>query len=395
MEAVEGMLNVTPRSDHAADDHQTEGQKSHWRDTAAEPQHLAVGDQDDGQILEDGVDGDAEVLQSLGGCVDHADEEKCDGSPFPGLFGVEITVGDDTHGLAVHVEICPAEHILVGEGHQDTAEAVAEDGEHRVVGEGIGIIGRHVGRRGGRQGRRSAVGGGGGGGGTKVVAWVALFEFDGVLVVVLALAGHERGARRRAQTGTTAKSVEHAGDHRSDSCSLYSSATNGSGDLQAPVCPAAGRRRPVAVSDAVSQGWPGAKDSMCLLRHEFCMVAHDQIALAIGQPTHRLRRQTASYLKFYRPSSLSDSMPRPEEKRPASLSSSVAPPNHFSARHPAPQPAIDASASTFSHSSSQPTSPQSQPHRDLPTSVSHFRWRRRKKTYQIDPHDKHHCSSPP
>nr|POE97733.1 hypothetical protein CFP56_79220 [Quercus suber] len=206
VEAVERVLDIPPRGDHAAHDHQTKGQQGHRGDAATKPEHLAVRDLDYGQVLEDGVDGDAEELQGFGGGVDHADEEDGDGSPFAGLIGVEVAVGDETHGLAedkVHVEVGAAQDIFVGDGHQDTAEAVAEDGEQGVIGErvGGGGGGRHVGGGGGRQDRGSAVGGGGGGGRAEVVGGgMAVIEFDGgggAVVVVLVLAGHERSARGR------------------------------------------------------------------------------------------------------------------------------------------------------------------------------------------------------
>ncbi len=42
--------------------HETERNERERRDGTAEPQHLAVGDQDDGQVLEDGVHWHGEVL---------------------------------------------------------------------------------------------------------------------------------------------------------------------------------------------------------------------------------------------------------------------------------------------------------------------------------------------
>lgn len=91
----QSMLNVRPSSNHAAQDHETKTQQGHTRDGAAEPQHLAVGDQDDGQVFKDGVDRDAEKLEGFGGSVDHADEEEGDREPFASFVCVEVAEGDD------------------------------------------------------------------------------------------------------------------------------------------------------------------------------------------------------------------------------------------------------------------------------------------------------------
>ena len=95
----EGVGDVRPGCDDGAEDHEAEAQQGHARDGSAEPQHLAVCDQDDGQVLEDGVDGDAEELQGLAAGVDHADQQQGDGEPFPRLVGVEVAEFRDAHGL--------------------------------------------------------------------------------------------------------------------------------------------------------------------------------------------------------------------------------------------------------------------------------------------------------
>jgi hypothetical protein len=82
--AGESVLDICPCSDEGREDHETEGEEGGSGDAAAEPQNLTVGDQDDGQVLENGVDGNGEVLQRLGRRVDHADEEKGDGEPCAG-----------------------------------------------------------------------------------------------------------------------------------------------------------------------------------------------------------------------------------------------------------------------------------------------------------------------
>ena len=75
------VLDIAPRRDDGGEHDESEGEERHGRDAAAEPEDLAVGDQDDGQVLEDGVDGDGEVFDCPGCCVDHGDEEEGDGEP--------------------------------------------------------------------------------------------------------------------------------------------------------------------------------------------------------------------------------------------------------------------------------------------------------------------------
>jgi hypothetical protein len=69
------MLNVCPSRDDGTQDHQSEREKSHWCDGATKPKDLAVCDQNNRQILEDGVDGDREVFESFGTGIDHSDQE--------------------------------------------------------------------------------------------------------------------------------------------------------------------------------------------------------------------------------------------------------------------------------------------------------------------------------
>jgi hypothetical protein len=69
------MLDVRPSRDDGTQDHESEGEKSHGCDRAAEPKNLAVGDQDDRQILEDGVDGNGQISERFGTGIDHSDEE--------------------------------------------------------------------------------------------------------------------------------------------------------------------------------------------------------------------------------------------------------------------------------------------------------------------------------
>lgn len=79
--ALNGMLDVGPGGDDGAENHQAEGEKGHVGDRATEPEDLTIGDQNDGQILEDSVDGDGEELEGLGAGVDHADQQKGNGEP--------------------------------------------------------------------------------------------------------------------------------------------------------------------------------------------------------------------------------------------------------------------------------------------------------------------------
>jgi hypothetical protein len=79
--AAESMLDICPGCDNGAENHQTEREEGHGGDGATEPQHLSVCDENDSQVLEDGVDGNREKLERPSARVDHADEEKGDGEP--------------------------------------------------------------------------------------------------------------------------------------------------------------------------------------------------------------------------------------------------------------------------------------------------------------------------
>ncbi len=72
-EALHRVLDICPGGDDGAENHEAEGEEGHSRNGAAEPEDFAVGDQDDGQVLEDGVDGNGEELKGFGTGVDHAD----------------------------------------------------------------------------------------------------------------------------------------------------------------------------------------------------------------------------------------------------------------------------------------------------------------------------------
>ncbi len=84
------------------------------RDGSSEPEHLTVRDENDGEVLEDCVDGYGEVLDCPCAGVDHADEEEGDWEPytirdycasgerltFSGFVGVEVTICDPSYRLA-------------------------------------------------------------------------------------------------------------------------------------------------------------------------------------------------------------------------------------------------------------------------------------------------------
>lgn len=85
--ARDSVLDIGPGSNERGEDHKTKGEKGHATDAAAEPKDLAVCDQDDCQVLEDGVDRDGQELESLGTSVDHANEEEGDGEPCGKVSG--------------------------------------------------------------------------------------------------------------------------------------------------------------------------------------------------------------------------------------------------------------------------------------------------------------------
>lgn len=74
-DAVNRSLDIGPRSNDGAKHHQAEGEQGQGGDAATEPEHLSVRDNDDCQVLEDGVDRHGEELQGLGARVNHADEK--------------------------------------------------------------------------------------------------------------------------------------------------------------------------------------------------------------------------------------------------------------------------------------------------------------------------------
>lgn len=126
--AGESVLDVGPGGNQGGKHHQTEREEGHAGDAAAKPENLAICDENDGQVLEDGVDRDGQELEGLGRGVDHADQKERDGEPcgdlsvieigrfskrhtFLGLICVEVSVGNDTCGLA-RLNCNDADHAL-------------------------------------------------------------------------------------------------------------------------------------------------------------------------------------------------------------------------------------------------------------------------------------------
>lgn len=80
-EVSQGVLDVCPSCDHRTENHEAEGEKRNAGHGAAKPENLAVGNQNDGEIFEDGVDRDREELESFGAGVNHDDESEGYGKP--------------------------------------------------------------------------------------------------------------------------------------------------------------------------------------------------------------------------------------------------------------------------------------------------------------------------
>ena len=79
--ALDGGLDIGPSSNDGTEDHQAERKQGHGGDAAAEPEDLTISDNNDGQVLEDGVHGDGEELERLGAGIDHAHEQQRDREP--------------------------------------------------------------------------------------------------------------------------------------------------------------------------------------------------------------------------------------------------------------------------------------------------------------------------
>ena len=55
---VQGMLDISPSCKHRTQDHETERGERHARDLVSEDEFFTICDEDDGQVLGNGVDGD-------------------------------------------------------------------------------------------------------------------------------------------------------------------------------------------------------------------------------------------------------------------------------------------------------------------------------------------------
>lgn len=62
---------------------------------ASKPNDFAVRNQDDGQVFENGVDGDAQELERFGSSVNDRYEECRDGKPGLGVLHVKVSKVDD------------------------------------------------------------------------------------------------------------------------------------------------------------------------------------------------------------------------------------------------------------------------------------------------------------
>ena len=60
--ALKGVLNICPSCNDRAKDHQSKREEGHAGHRAAKPKNLTIGNQDDGQVFEDGVDRNREKL---------------------------------------------------------------------------------------------------------------------------------------------------------------------------------------------------------------------------------------------------------------------------------------------------------------------------------------------
>ena len=76
------MADIRPGRDDGREHHEAEGEERHARHGATKPEDFTVGDENNGQVLEDGVDGDGKVFEGPGRGIDHADEKEGDGEPL-------------------------------------------------------------------------------------------------------------------------------------------------------------------------------------------------------------------------------------------------------------------------------------------------------------------------
>jgi hypothetical protein len=78
---LECMTDICPCCDDGREYHEAEGKECHTGHGTAKPEDFTVGDENNCQVLEDGVDGDGKVFERPGRGIDHANEEEGDGKP--------------------------------------------------------------------------------------------------------------------------------------------------------------------------------------------------------------------------------------------------------------------------------------------------------------------------
>lgn len=75
------MLDISPSSNHRAENHESKRKEGRCSDASSKPQNLSVCNDDDCQVLENGVDWDRKELEGLGAGVDHTNQKEGDGEP--------------------------------------------------------------------------------------------------------------------------------------------------------------------------------------------------------------------------------------------------------------------------------------------------------------------------
>lgn len=74
--------DIGPGTDDRTQYHESKRQERETGHGTPEPENLAVGNEDDGQVFEDGVGWDGDVLEGFGGGKDHDDQETGYGRPY-------------------------------------------------------------------------------------------------------------------------------------------------------------------------------------------------------------------------------------------------------------------------------------------------------------------------
>lgn len=81
MITVQRSLDISPGSDDGAENHETKGKENDGGDAATKPENFTISDNNDGQVLEDGEDGNRKELESLSGGVDHTSKQSGNREP--------------------------------------------------------------------------------------------------------------------------------------------------------------------------------------------------------------------------------------------------------------------------------------------------------------------------